>query len=373
MEIEEEYKAQSDAAVERFYSKLKHSPINYSELPESARPNADDDSFVRVVGVRLNETGRVYDFDAGELPLLMDEPVIVEHEKVLRIGWVVKRPLRFDNSQLQIKFRRIIRRAEDRDLHAYEKKRELEERHWSAVQQMIQQQELPMELLALDYALDLGRVTVYFESSKRVDFRQLLKDLVRELKAKVELRQVGSRDYARMVGALGACGEELCCSRFLNKFHSVTIRMAKEQELSLKPNKVAGMCGRLKCCLAYEFPVYVENNKSLPRAGRCVKCKSGGEGGCHKGVVRELDVLRQLVTVEFDDGTVKRLPAHEVIEENSVRGEGRRDYHRTSHEAEAVEDRRTAADGREEEELGMLEDDEGEQIEAVAELGPDEV
>jgi cell fate regulator YaaT (PSP1 superfamily) len=373
VENEEIGNVQSDGNIERFYSKVKFKPLDMSELPETIKVALPEENVIRVVGIRLNETGRVYDFDAGDMSFATDDPVIVEHEKDLRIGWVAKRPMRLDNSELKLRLRRIIRRAEEKDLENHSEKRALESKHWDTIQQMIEKQRLPMELFAVDYSLDLKRVTVYFESQKRVDFRQLLKDLVRDLRVKVELRQVGSRDFARMVGALGPCGEELCCSRFLGKFHSVTIRMAKEQDLSLKPTKVAGMCGRLKCCLAYEFPVYLEGRKSVPATGKCVKCKTSEGGGCSKGVVREVDVLRQLVTVQFDDGVIKRLPVADIIEETTFGSKPPRDRMVATSDREQIARDIREASGGEENELKSLEDEDPTEIGGTSlELGPED-
>ena len=295
--------------------KLKGVPIDITGMPESAWTDETKFDFIRIVGIRFGEFGRVHNFETRGLVLKRNDAVVVEdYEKGLQLGWVSKPPMRIDNSQLKLRLNPIERLANEEDFALSEKQQAMQKRGLERAIAAVERINLAMTVLKVEYTLDSRKATVYFNSDQRVDFRELLRDLVHDLKAKVELRQIGARDQTRQIGALGPCGEETCCSRFIDKFHGVSIKMAKDQNLSLKPTKVSGMCGRLKCCLAYEYQVYEEGQKTVPRVGNCVKCKSGG---C--GVVKDVDVPRQLVLVEMEDGTMTVLPAQEVVEDHTLR------------------------------------------------------
>lgn len=294
--------------------KLRGKPIDLSEMPDSAWVEEEKANFVRVAGIRLGEVGRVYDYLTGGLQLKLGDPVVVEvPERGLLMGWVAKAPIRLDVTGLNLRLKEIIRRANEGDLENHEKKVSMEARGYERTCAVVGRIGLDMSVLKVEYTLDRRKALVFFASESRVDFRGLLKELVHDLKAKVELRQVGARDQTKQIGGIGPCGEETCCSRFIDKFHGVSIKMAKDQGLSLKPAKVSGMCGRLKCCLAYEQQTYVEGSKTVPKVGRCVKSKSG----C-SGVVRDVDIPRQTCLVELDDGTMAVLPASEIFEEKTL-------------------------------------------------------
>lgn len=296
-------------------TKFKGKPLDLSGMPESAIPEEISKRFIRIVGIRFQESGRVYDFNAGDHKLKLGDAVVAELDsKGARLGWVSKPPISVDNDTLNLNLKRLSRLATDEDIENIEKHSEREKKARLRVRELVSKHDLPMNVLEVEYSLDLKRSVVYFTSEQRVDFRTLLKDLLVELKSRVELRQVGVRDETKLKGGLGACGEEQCCSRFLNKFHPVSIKMAKNQGLSLKPTKVSGNCGRLKCCLAYEDDTYVEANKKAPKKGsRC--SKKCGSGGC--GVIQDVDPLRMLVTVRFDDGQIEILKASEIVEQSS--------------------------------------------------------
>lgn len=297
---------------------LRGTALDMSQMPESARvAYTPFEKPLRMVGIRFAETGHVYDFDASTLVLKMGDAVVADlPEKGIMMGWVSKPAIKIENKDIRLNPPPLLRKATEGDHETYQKIQSLEKEAVLRTQNAISRFNLPMRVLKVNYTLDLRKAIVYFYSEERVDFRILLKELIHDLKAKIELRQVGARDETKLLGGIGPCGEELCCSRFIDKFHNVTIKMAKDQELSLKPTKVAGMCGRLKCCLAYEDQAYAEAKRSLPKKGKCVKCKSGG--AC--GIVTDLDVLRGRVTVEFEDGGIQILPASEVIEEKSMPG-----------------------------------------------------
>lgn len=300
----------SDQAPNSSLALNKGRPLDLSGLPESGRVTAEEPEWLRLVGIRFSKTGRVTDYDAKEYSLRNGDAVVVDHPgQGLMIGWVSKPPLCIDNSGLKLRLKPILRKASDDDLSSFSNKAEKESRGLEVTQRAASRMGLPMKILRVEYTLDRRKATVYFSSENRVDFRELLKELIHDLKAKVELRQVGARDETKRLGAIGVCGEPVCCSRFLNRFHGVTIRMAKTQDLSLKPIKVTGMCGRLKCCLAYEDEVYRAESKTMPRVGSCVKCSNG----C-SGKITATNLLQRLVTVQMEDGTIHTEPVVKLLE-----------------------------------------------------------
>ena len=294
---------------------LKKMPLDMSAMPKSALPEEIAHNFIRMTGVRFAQGGRVYDFIADELVLSNNTPVITDvPEKGLQLGWVAKPPIRIDNSKLNLNLNKIVRIANDDDIQQYKRKLAREEVSLEEVAKLINKHRLDMHLINVEYTLDLRKLIIYFSAENRVDFRNLLRDLIAQMKARVELRQIGARDETKMLGGIGPCGEELCCSRYINRFKPVNIRMAKIQNLSLKPTKVSGNCGRLKCCLAYENDAYENAYKKAPKLGsKCSKCDSGK---C--GIVKAVDVLNQYVTVEFDDGTIEILKASDIVSNSSA-------------------------------------------------------
>ena len=303
-----------DAADSEFpvIPKLKGRVLDSEGIPSWIYEFEEEDrEFIRIVGVSFNETGRVFDFNAGDLSLEFGAAVIAEvPEKGLMYGTVAKPPIKIDNTQLKLKPRRVLRAANEQDEENYRRQKTQEASAYKYTKNYISQLNLNMKLLRVDFTLDRRKVLIYFSTENRVDFRELLKMLIRDLKVRVELRQVGVRDQTKMEGALGACGVEACCSRFIDNFHGVSIKMAKVQGLSLKPTKVSGVCGRLKCCLAYEYKVYENGIRKLPTKGKCVSC------GNKCGIVQDVDVLRQLVTIMSDDGVLHTVKAQDVVEAN---------------------------------------------------------
>jgi cell fate regulator YaaT (PSP1 superfamily) len=293
--------------------KLKGRELDASGMPQSVFDTSEEPVAVRVVGVRYQQAGRVYDFFAQSHSLRLNDVVVTDlPQRGLQIGWVTKGPYTILNHKDRIKLPLIIRKATEEDLRQHQRQRSMEENAMRTCQESVAKHRLSMKILKVDYSLDGRRCLIFFSSDDRVDFRNLLKDLIGTLRARVELRQIGVRDAAGLKGAIGSCGEETCCSRFLNRFHSVTIKMAKDQGLSLKPTKVSGMCGRLKCCLAYEAPVYEEGIKKIPEKGKCVKCTSGA---C--GIVKDVNPLLESVTVVFEDGSQHEVAAKDILAEIS--------------------------------------------------------
>jgi cell fate regulator YaaT (PSP1 superfamily) len=300
---------------------------------------------LRLVGIRFANTGRLVDFNAHDFTLKVDDPVVVEApEKGIMFGWVSRPPMTIENEDLKLNLPAILRIANEDDQQTQAKVTAQGNDAVMRTQATADKYRLPMKVLRVDFTLDLRRAIVYFSSEERVNFRDLLRELVHLLRARVDLRQVGARDQTKLIGGIGPCGEELCCSRFLNKFHNVTIKMAKDQELSLKPTKVTGVCGRLKCCLAYEEEVYVQARKEVPKKGKCVSCKSG----C--GIVKDVNYISRKVTVQMDDGGIQILSASEVVEEKTLRGGN------PYHDEERVGSRDQGEDDAAERDLKKLED-----------------
>ncbi len=251
---------------------------------------------IKIAGVRFHANWKVYDFDATDIDVAVGDKVIIDSERGLDVAQVVRvrrsqEPPTVDPSsraglegEMSMDgeektappetsspvasrpsrgLRKIFRKATEDDLSRDEKNRAREAEAFSVAQAMIAERELPMRLIRAEYSFDASRVTFFFFSETRVDFRELVKDLAHKLKSRIEMRQVGVRDVARMIGGFGPCGRELCCSSFLKNFEPVSIRMAKKQEMVLNPSKISGVCGRLLCCLSYEFEMYDENKKDL--------------------------------------------------------------------------------------------------------------
>lgn len=201
---------------------------------------------------------------------------------------------------------KIRRKATPKDLESLERNRQREKSAYQICLKKIEQHKLNMKLVNVETFLDASKATFYFTAEGRIDFRQLVKDLASELHTRIEMKQIGVRDEARMIGGFGCCGRELCCSTSLGNFEPVSIRMAKLQNLSLDPAKISGLCGRLMCCLEYEFPFYESRRKKLPRQGENVIVNG------NKGKVLALDYIQDIIYVEFSDGKTEKVSANEV-------------------------------------------------------------
>jgi cell fate regulator YaaT (PSP1 superfamily) len=250
---------------------------------------------IRVVGVKLGN-GRVLEFDALELDLHKGDPVLVETGKGLSLGRVAVEPIQKEKKSLLKTLRKVTREATEEDMIQDRTNRSLEEEGFSFCMERIKARNLNMKLVRVEFFFDRSKAIFYFTSEKRVDFRELVKDLAARFKTRIEMRQIGVRDEAKMCGGVGPCGREFCCSRFLNRFDLVSVKMAKEQNLALNPTKISGACGRLMCCLAYEYETYCEFRKGLPKVGKRVTT-SLGEGK----VVRQ-NIMNRTVTVELESG-----------------------------------------------------------------------
>lgn len=226
-----------------------------------------------VVGIRFKKAGKIYYFDPAEFELVAGGFAIVETSRGQEFGEVVVMPKQIEDDEVIQPLKKVIRAASDEDCQKILENREKEEEAFELCIQKIDEHELDMKLVDVEYTFDRSKVIFYFTSDGRVDFRELVKDLASVFRTRIELRQIGVRDEAKMIGGLGPCGRVLCCHTFLGEFEPVSIRMAKDQNLSLNPAKISGVCGRLMCCLRYESDAYemARTEKSQQRAQRAAE------------------------------------------------------------------------------------------------------
>ncbi len=268
---------------------------------------ADGEKLFNIVSIRFSHSGRIEDFDAAGQTYDRGDQVIVETDKGLQLGVVstqsrmVMRP--------EGRLPRVIRGMNENDDRQERRNQGKEEQAWKLCQELAGKYRLAMKLIAVDYLHGGNRAIFYFSAEGRIDFRQLVRDLASRLHTRIEMRQVGVRDASRFVGGLGPCGQCLCCNSFLQRFAPVSIRMAKDQNLVLNPQKVSGICGRLMCCLTYEQKGYEMLRKGLPKTGKRIQLTSG-----ETVRVRDVDVLRRLVRVQFEDGSMKVVAPDDIAQ-----------------------------------------------------------
>jgi len=248
--------------------------------------------------VQLRNSGQIQFYQAGNLILKVGDCVIVEHDRGLDYGCVILPGAAHCCTEVNSKEppKKIIRLAKESDLKQVEDNRIKAREAFNACENKIGEHKLDMKLVKAEYSFDRSKILFYFTSDGRVDFRNLVKDLAKIFKARIELRQIGVRDEARLFGGYGSCGRELCCKKFLKDFEPVTIKMAKEEGLSLNPPKISGLCGRLMCCLSYEYETYKLLSKGLPREGEHLNTIQG------KGKVISVNVFKRVVTVQLEEG-----------------------------------------------------------------------
>ena len=254
---------------------------------------------IKIVGVRFKNAGKIYYFDPVELDIEKNMDVVVETARGLEYGTVVIEPKEIDEKTLVSPLKPIIRIAVDEDREIYLENKQKAKDTFELCQQKIKDHNLNMFLIDCEYTFDRNKLIFYFTAEGRIDFRDLVKDLASIFKTRIELRQIGVRDEAKSIGGLGPCGRKLCCSSWLGEFQPVSIKMAKDQSLSLNPTKISGICGRLFCCLKYEHDVYVESLEKLPVVGSLVKTQEG------KAKVVEVNPLLEQIRVEYQDKTTK--------------------------------------------------------------------
>ena len=266
----------------------------------------------KIVRVSVRPGGKIYNFDAGLFVLSFGSHVIVETENGLEFATVVTPPRPVGEQEPKIRLRKVYRLANDEDLAQHSKNVETENSAHAYCLKCINDLGLEMNLVSVRSLFDGTKLTFYFTADGRVDFRELVKMLVKAYRLRIELRQIGVRNRAKMSGGVGRCGHVLCCSAFMNDFEPVSIRMAKEQGMLLNPTKISGLCGRLMCCLAFEYETYSHLKREFPNPGKYVRTKMG----CGR-VVRQ-NVLKESITIKTDEGHELDVGLDQIIEEKNV-------------------------------------------------------
>lgn len=260
-----------------------------------------------VVGVRFKDAGKIYFFAPEQLQLTVGAPVIVETVRGVEFGWVVIPPKQVNVDEIVLPLKKVVRIATEEDK---EKLAENKKKAQDALQiciEKVQKHGLAMKMVDVEYTFDNSKIIFYFTADGRIDFRNLVKDLAAVFRTRIELRQIGVRDEAKMLGGLGSCGRRLCCGTFLSEFEPVSIKMAKEQNLSLNPAKISGVCGRLMCCLRYESDHYHEARKGLPDLGKVIDTHKG------KAKVVEVNVLKGRIRAQLlDEGGIIDLTSEDL-------------------------------------------------------------
>ena len=274
----------------------------------------------KVIGVRFRTAGKIYFFDPLDLEIKRSDHVIVETARGIEFGTVVSGVTEVDDSRVVQPLKPVIRVANQRDLEQEEENKRREKEAYHICLEKIREHELDMKLIDAEYTFDNNKVLFYFTADGRIDFRELVKDLAGVFRTRIELRQIGVRDETKIVGGMGICGRPLCCHSYLSDFVPVSIKMAKEQNLSLNPTKISGVCGRLMCCLKNEEETYEELNRHLPNIGDYVSTEDG-----LKGEVHSVNVLRQLVKVVVDMGDEKEIKEYHVNQLHFRRKHGRKE------------------------------------------------
>ena len=251
--------------------------------------------------VRLRDTGSAYFYDAANLNIKEGDYVIIEHDRGLDYGQIISPKDALLDTKPKESPKKIVRLANDNDLKQIAENRAKSKEASNTCLKKIEEHKLDMKMVHAEYSFDRSKIIFYFTASGRVDFRNLVKDLAKIFKARIELRQIGVRDEAKFFGGFGPCGRELCCAKFLKDFEPVTIKMAKEEGLPLNPPKISGLCGRLMCCLNYEYETYKVLSKGLPREGERIHIAQG------KAKVLSVNVFKRTATVELEDGTQIKL------------------------------------------------------------------
>lgn len=250
---------------------------------------------IEVVGVRFKPAGKIYYFDPDGIELEVGDNVILETTRGIECGQVVVRPKMVTEAEIVAPLKKIIRKASDVDIKQVDINRAKEKEAFKACLKKIEEHGLPMKLVDVEYTFDANKIIFYFTADGRIDFRELVKDLAAIFRTRIELRQIGVRDEAKMLGGLGTCGRGLCCASFLGEFDPVSIRMAKDQNLSLNPTKISGICGRLMCCLKYESEAYESEKSHYPSEGTPVNSPVG------EGKIVSINILKRTLLIEMKE------------------------------------------------------------------------
>jgi len=259
-----------------------------------------------IVGIRFNQAGKIYYFDPGGISLELGDYVVVETNRGKELGKVVIAPKQVLSSEISEPLKPVMRKAIGEDIEHAEQRRQKNNRALAKCQELVNKLNLPMKPISAQYNLDESHLAIFFSAEKRVDFRELVKELSRSLKTHVELRQVGARDEAKQIGGLGKCGFPLCCTTFLCDFTPVSIRMAKEQDITLNPMKTSGLCGRLLCCLGYEYEQYRDIKETMPKINQEVTTHLG------KAKVVGINPLKKAVSVELASGATVEMSLNQI-------------------------------------------------------------
>lgn len=259
------------------------------------------------MGVSFKRAGKVYYFDPNGIALHEGDHIIAETARGIEFGEVMIEPKEVPDTEIVSPLKKVLRKATPADIHRDETNRLKEKNAYTTCQQKIQLHNLPMKLIDSEYCFDGSQVTFFFSAEARVDFRELVKDLAGVLRTKVQLHQVGVRDEAKLFGGMGPCGRPMCCATFLNGFEPVSMKMAKEQSLFLNPLKFSGICGKLMCCLKYEYQIYKDSKDILPPLGTIVTTPKG------LAKVYEVNVIRESISGHLEDGTIVHCLVNELV------------------------------------------------------------
>ena len=262
----------------------------------------------RIISVQFSTASKLYDFNAAEIEIAVGDRVVVETERGLSIAQVVRGPVEREAGAAE-KLITIKRKATFEDLATLERNRQKEHEAFDFCLRRIVERSMQMKLVRVEYQFDGSKAVFYFTADGRVDFRDLVKDLAHTFHTRIEMRQIGVRDESKITGGIGICGRELCCCSFLRDFQPVSVKMAKEQNLALNPNKISGQCGRLLCCLDYEYETYCSLRKTFPKCGKRVRTATTN------GVIDKLNILTGTITLRMDDGKQIVVRRDEVLGE----------------------------------------------------------
>lgn len=267
-------------------------------------------TLLKVIGVRFRQAGKIYYFDPSDVPIQQGQAVIVETVRGIEYGEVVFGIRYVTEDEVVLPLRKVLRTATIEDIQQMDENQDAAREALEVCQQKVHQHHLEMKLVDAEYTFDRNKIIFYFTAEGRVDFRELVRDLATVFRTRIELRQIGVRDEAKMLGGIGPCGRVLCCSSFLGDFEPVSIKMAKDQNLSLNPAKISGLCGRLMCCLKFENDHYEETKMALPDIGEKITTPYG------EGEVKVLDLLERKVQVQLkENGSMVEHSLDEVSQE----------------------------------------------------------
>jgi cell fate regulator YaaT (PSP1 superfamily) len=259
-----------------------------------------------IVGVKFKKEGKIYSFHAADLPLKRNDLVVVITDNGPALGTVVTEVKTVQEPQLSANLKDVLRQATEEDLRTRENNQKLEQEAMQFCVRRIAERRLPMKLIEVECLFDKSKMLFSFAAENRVDFRDLVKDLVQRFHTRIELRQVGARQEARVIKGLGICGREVCCATLLHNLDRVSVKMAKEQNMSLNPEKISGLCGRLMCCLGFEYEAYADLKKDMPKCGKMAQTPEG------RGKVIRQNALRGEVVVILENGKEATFKATEV-------------------------------------------------------------